>query len=151
MKRIVQIALLAVVVISIIWLVTPRQSKTDATSVTATTAPAEYVAYYFHRTARCVTCLKIEHSAHDVIFRDFADQLREGKLLFLPTDVEAVGNEHFIKDYELVSQALVLVNYDDGKVVRSRNLERIWDLVGDSAQFDEYVRHEVATFLGTTP
>lgn len=151
MKRFIQIALLAVVALSIVWLVVPRQSNTDASSVNATAAPAEYVAYYFHRTARCVTCLKIEHSAHDVIFRDFASQLREGELLFLPTDVEAVGNEHFIKDYELVSQALVLVKYDDGKVERSRNLDRIWDLVSDSAQFDEYVRHEVATFLGSTP
>lgn len=151
MKRIIQIALLAVVAISLIWLVMPHQSKVDATSASTTAAPAEYVAYYFHRTARCVTCLKIEHSAHDVIFREFADQLREGKLLFLPTDVEATGNEHFIKEYELVSQALVLVNYDDGTVVRSRNLDRIWDLVGDSAQFNQYVRHEVATFLGTTP
>ena len=151
MKRILQIALLAIVVLSLVWLIVPRQSTTDASSSSTTAAPAEYVAYYFHRTARCVTCLKIERSAHDVIFREFADQLREGKLLFLPTDVEAAGNEHFIKDYELVSQALVLVNYEDGKVARSRNLDRIWDLVGDSAQFDQYVRHEVATFVGPTP
>lgn len=150
MKRALQIVLLAVVAASIIWLILPRQSRTDASSVSAG-APAEYVAYYFHRTARCVTCLKIEHSAHDVIFRDFGDQLRAGKLLFLPTDVEAAGNEHFIKDYELVSQALVLVKYSDGKPMQSRNLDQIWDLVGDGPQFDQYVHDEVAAFLGMTP
>lgn len=151
MKRALQIALLAVVVISIIWLILPRQNKTDASSVNASAAPAEYVAYYFHRTARCVTCLKIEHNAHDVIFRDFAGQLKDGKLLFLPTNVESVGNEHFIKDYELVSQALVLVKYDDGKPIQSRNLDRIWDLIGDKPEFEQYVHDEVAMFLGMNP
>jgi hypothetical protein len=150
MKRTIQIGLLAVVVLSIIWLVVPRQSKTDAASANVT-APAEYVAYYFHRTARCVTCLKIENTAHDVIFRDFAEQLRSGKFLFLPTDVEATGNEHFINDYQLVSQALVLVKYAEGKPAASRKLDRVWDLIGDEAQFDEYVHNEVATFLGITP
>jgi hypothetical protein len=150
MRRILQFTLLAIVAASVVWLVLPRGSKTDASSV-SDTAPAEYVAHYFHRTARCFTCLKIENSAHDVIFRDFADQLKEGKLLFLPTNVEASGNEHFIKDYDLVSQALVLVKYDGKGVERSRNLDRIWDLVGDSAGFDQYIHDEVATFLGLTP
>jgi hypothetical protein len=150
MRRFLQISLLAVVAFSVIWLLVPRQSQTD-TAASAVTAPAEYVAYYFHRTARCVTCLKIEHSAHDVIFRDFAEQLRDGKLLFLPTNVEATGNEHFVKDYELVSQALVLVKYDDGKPVQARDLDRIWDLVGDTARFDQYVHDEVSMFLGMTP
>lgn len=150
MKRAIQIALLAVVVVSIIWLILPRQTKTDASSINAG-APAEYVAYYFHRTARCVTCLKIENNAHDVIFRDFAGQLKDGKLLFLPTNVESVGNEHFIRDYELVSQALVLVKYDDGKPVQSRNLDRVWDLIGDKPEFEQYVHNEVASFLGMNP
>jgi hypothetical protein len=148
MKRIVQFALLALVVLSIVWLVVPRNSATDATSVSAS-PPAEYVAYYFHRTARCATCLKIESTAHDVIFRDFAVALREGKLLFLPTNVEAAGNEHYIKDYELVSQSLVLVRYSDGRVESSRNLDRVWELVGDSASFDRYLHDELATFLGS--
>jgi hypothetical protein len=146
----IQIGLLAVVVLSIVWLIVPRQSKTDAAS-TNVAAPAEYVAYYFHRTARCVTCLKIENAAHDVIFRDFASQLKGGKLLFLPTNVESVGNEHFIEDYELVSQALVLVKYDDGKPIQSRNLDQIWDLVGDKPEFERYVYDEVAMFLGMNP
>lgn len=150
MKRMIQIGLLAVVVLSVVWLVVPHKSKTDAVSANVT-APAEYVAYYFHRTARCVTCLKIENAAHDVIFRDFATQLRDGKLLFLPSNVEASGNEHFIEDYQLVSQALVLVKYAEGKPVASRKLDRVWDLIGDEAQFDLYVQNEVATFLGLTP
>lgn len=148
MKRLIQIALLGVVVLSTVWLIVPRQSNTDADSAGAATAPAEYVAYYFHRSARCVTCLKIEQGAHDVIFRDFTEQLKAGKLLFLPTNVESQGNEHFIKDYELVSQALVLVRYDGGKPVQARKLDRVWDLIGDGDQFDQYVHHEVASFLG---
>lgn len=150
MKRMIQIGLLAVVALSVVWLVVPRQSKTDAAPVNVA-APAEYVAYYFHRTARCVTCLKIENAAHDVIFRDFATQLRDGKLLFLPSNVEASENEHFIKDYQLVSQALVLVRYAEGKPVQSRNLDRVWDLIGDEIQFDQYVHNQVASFLGITP
>lgn len=150
MKRTLQFVLLAIVVASIVWLLIPRRDAGESTATVAA-APAEYVAYYFHRTARCVTCLKIEHAAHDAIFANFTPSLRAGKLLFLPTNVEAAGNEHFIKDYELVSQALVLVQYREGKPVRSRNLDKVWDVIGDSTQFADYVTGEVATFMGITP
>jgi hypothetical protein len=150
MKRILQFTLLAIVIISVLWLVIPRGAGTGSPAATGP-APAEYVAYYFHRTARCVTCLKIEAQSHDAIFAGFGPALREGRLLFIPTNVEVSGNEHFIKDYNLVSQALVLVKYDNGKVTAWRDLDRIWDLVGDDAEFTEYVQAEVGAFLGTTP
>jgi hypothetical protein len=150
MKRTLQFVLLAIVVASIVWLLIPRRDAGESTATVAA-APAEYVAYYFHRTARCVTCQKIERAAHDAIFANFTPSLRAGKLLFLPTNVEAPGNEHFIKDYDLVSQALVLVQYQNGGPVRSRNLDKVWDVIGDSAQFADYVVGEVAAFMGITP
>lgn len=106
--------------------------------------------YYFHRTARCPTCLKIEALAKQEVEASFATELKRGDLKFLSLNVEEAGNEHFVKDYELVAQALVLVEYRNGVAQRSRNLEAIWDLVGTEAEFNRYVRDEVRTFVAST-
>ena len=152
MTKTVRYLLLAIVAISLIWLLLPKGStQRSEAEITSTAAPARHVAYYFHRTARCRTCLTIEAYAHDAIFQDFQKQLRNGDLLFLPTNVEATGNEHFVKDYNLVSQALVLVEYDGSHVKRWKNLESVWDLVDDSTQFTQYVKGEVEAFVGPTP
>ncbi len=152
MTKTVRYLLLAIVAVSLIWLLLPRAAtQRSEGEVSSTAAPAKHVAYYFHRTARCQTCLTIEAYAHDAVFQNFEKRLRSGDLLFLPTNVEATGNEHFVRDYELVSQALVLVEYDGSRVKRWKNLDRIWDLVGDSTQFAQYVQGEVEAFVGPTP
>jgi hypothetical protein len=151
MTKIVRYLLLAIVAVSLIWLLLPKgAAERSATESAASATPAKHVAYYFHRTARCSTCLTIEAYAHDVVFQNFEPQLRSGDLLFLPTNVELAGNEHFVKDYDLVAQALVLVEYDGPRVKRWKNLDRIWDLVGDSTQFAQYVHDEVGSFVGST-
>ena len=35
----------------------------------------------------------------------------------------------------------------DGKEVRSRNLDKIWEYVGNKDRYENYVRDEVAAFL----
>ncbi|RJX18631.1 MAG: hypothetical protein C4570_06290 [Ammonifex sp.] len=105
------------------------------------------VAYYFRATARCASCMTIEEYTRDAIFNGFPDALKNGLLLWQVVNVEEPGNEHFVRDYRLYSQSVVLVELQDGKQTKWKNLEQVWLLLGDKSAFSRYVQEEVRLFL----
>ena len=119
------------------------------TPVIAAEAPAggTVTAYYFHGTFRCPTCHKLEQYAKEAIEANFKDALTSGKLAFKVVNIENKGNEHYVNDYKLYTKSLVLSLTKDGKEVRSRNLDKIWEYVGNKDRYENYVRDEVAAFL----
>jgi len=154
-RRLVAAALLLFVVASVGFLVAEQLARRPGAAQSASardTAPAmaprrTVVAYYFHASVRCVTCRTIEAYARDAIETGFAGALRSGALQWRPTNVEEPGNEHFIQDYRLVTRSLVLVDIRDGAQVQWKNLDQVWNLVGDKPAFIWYVQDEVRAYL----
>jgi len=107
----------------------------------------QIVVYYFHGNFRCSTCNKMEQYAAEVIQNDFKDALAAGKLTFKAVNVDQKANEHYVKDYNLFTKSLILSIQKDGKEVRSKNLDKIWQWVRNKEQYQNYVRGEVAAFL----
>jgi len=105
------------------------------------------VAYYFHGRVRCVSCVKIESLSGKAIKEGFPKELKDGRLEFREVNVEEPGNRHFIDDYRLMSQSLVLVEYRDGRQVRWENLEKVWTLLGTEKGFLPYVQGAVSSYL----
>jgi hypothetical protein len=114
-------------------------------------APPEQqvIAYYFHRTLRCATCLAIEKQSKEAVENHFKGPLLEGRLQWQAVNFQLPENTHFEKDFQLQAQALVLVKMKQGKVASWKNLPKVWDLVDDPGKFDQYVRTELAAFLGS--
>ena len=112
-----------------------------------TSARGTVTAYYFHGTFRCPTCHKLEQYAKESIETNFKDALASGKLSFQVVNVENKGNEHYVNDYQLYTKSVVLSLTKDGKEIRSKNLDQIWQLVRNKGQYENYVRDEVAAFL----
>ena len=107
----------------------------------------KFVAYYFHRTLRCPTCLSIEKQSKDKCETRFSDALRDGHLVWQAVNIESPGNSHFEQEFQLEAQALILVEMQDGKMLRWKNLPKIWDLVDKPGEFQEYVRSELTEFM----
>jgi hypothetical protein len=105
------------------------------------------VAYYFHGRVRCVSCVKIESLSGKAIRERFPEELRTGRLAFREVNVEDPGNRHFIDDYQLTSQSLVIVEYRDGRQVRWKNLEKVWTLLGSEKEFLPFVQESVSSYL----
>jgi hypothetical protein len=105
------------------------------------------IAYYFRGSTRCYSCETIENYAHGAIEAGFSDALKDRRLQWKVVNVEEPGNEHFIKDYQLYSQSVVLVELCDGKQTKWKNLEQVWLLLGDKSAFTRYVQEEVRLFL----
>jgi len=102
----------------------------------ASGAPVQKViAYYFHVTARCVTCQAIEQYAKEAVERGFPEELKKGVLEWRPVNVQLLENRHYIRDYRLYTRSLVLVKVRDGKQTEWRNLERVWELVGRKSDY----------------
>lgn len=115
---------------------------------TSTKEGRRVVAFYFHTTQRCVTCRMIETFSREVIEADFADDLEDGSLLWLPVNVQEPNHEHFIQDYQLTSKAVVLVEMAGEEQTRWKNLDQVWFLVRDKKAFQAYIQEETRNFLG---
>jgi len=110
--------------------------------------PASRVtAYYFHGTFRCPTCYKLEQYSKEAIETNFKDALAAGKLEFKVINVEDKGNEHYANDYQLYTKSLILSLVKDDKQIKWKNLDKIWEYVGNRQRFLDYVKMEVDDFL----
>jgi hypothetical protein len=108
----------------------------------------KFIAYYFHTTVRCTTCTRIENLAHEVVERDFAEHIKAGQLEWRTVNVQHAENQHFIRDFRLVTKSVVLVREANGKATNWKNLDKVWQLVGNQARYKNYVREELKSFLG---
>ena len=105
------------------------------------------VAYYFHTTFRCPSCHKIEQYTEAALKDSFSSELESGRLVYEVVNVEDKGNEHFVKDYQLYTKSVVLSLVKDGKEIRFKNLERVWQLLGNKDGFYDYITEETRSFL----
>lgn len=109
---------------------------------------SKVVLYYFHGTARCATCRKFESFTKEALQGAFAEKLDSGELEWKMVNVDEPDNKHFVADYGLYSKSIVVVRIRDGKQLEWKNLEKIWELVGEKNVFVKYVRDEVGAYLG---
>lgn len=154
MKRSMFTSLMALLLFSASAFGAPADSvKLQPPDSNAAVTPAghgQVIAYYFHGDRRCATCQKLEAYSHEAIETGFADRLNDSTLVWRVINFEQADNEHFAKDYELYSQAVILSRVVDGKEVGWVNLDQIWTLVGDKEKFVAYIQAETDRFLNKT-
>lgn len=131
-----------------------QAAETPAAQTTAT-APAQtdehtrVIAYYFHYTLRCATCLSIEAQARAAVEMGYAQELKDGRVEWQAVNIDEPDNKHFEQDFELGGSSLVLVEMNGADIVRWTVLGKVWDLVDDEAGFQEYVWTELALYVGS--
>lgn len=119
-----------------------EQQDRQTTGIAAsggTTGANKVIAYYFHGTRRCQTCLTIEAYANEAIRTAFTEELASGELEWHAVNIDEPENKHFVQDYQLATRSVVLVKIEDGVQKRWNNLERVWQLVRDKPAFVEYI------------
>lgn len=152
-KAVITAVLLLFVAISVVALIVKQtgdapSASTSQESVTNEPLPGDrLIVYYFHGNMRCPTCMTLEEYSKEAVRTLFPDELNSGRVEFQVVNYDETWNEHFLTDYDLSFQSLVLVEMKDGKEVGYKNLEKIWDLVGDKTAYFDYVRNEVKSDL----
>jgi hypothetical protein len=129
----------------------PDAGKSTPPPVVATNAPkVQVIAYYFHATIRCETCLKIEKRAKEAMERRFKAEMADKRLVFRPVDFMKPKNLHFAQDYQLPCPSLVLVWQQHGKDKKWKLLGDTWELIEKPEQFDRYVETETDKLMQET-
>jgi hypothetical protein len=122
----------------------------DTKQITTNATAQQVIAYYFHGTVRCETCLMIEQLAKAVIEQQFSTELTMNGLVFTSVNYELPENAHFLTDYKLPCPSLVLVRRTDGKEEAWKLLADTWQLVHEPIRLNAYVETEVRHFLRGT-
>jgi hypothetical protein len=103
--------------------------------------------YYFHKTVRCPSCSLLEELTRDAVEIGFARELDNGKVTMQAINVDEKANEHFVDDYHLNVQSIVLSQVEHGKEIRWKNLDQIWRLFEDKELLWEYLQEEIQKFI----
>ena len=103
--------------------------------------------YYFHGKVRCYSCNMIEKLTVETIRESFPMEIENGRVKISVVNTSNSENEHFVKDYGLYSQSVILSEMNDGREVNWKNLIRVWELLRNEEVFKDYVRKEVKAFL----
>ena len=105
------------------------------------------IAYYFHRTFRCPSCLAIEALSLEALQSAFGPLLRDGTLEWLPINIDESGGEDFVNQFNLGTSSLVIADMQNGKQARWKKLDKVWELKNYRNAFVKYVQDEVAAYL----
>lgn len=161
-KAAVVLSLIAVTIITVSFSLDGHKAEaSDKKEVTPATekakaSPAEVqkkqegikvVAYYFHGNVRCPTCMKLEEYSGEAINQGFSDEIKKGSLEFKSVNIDEGSNSHFVQDYQLVTRSLVISKIENGKEVKWKNLDMIWNLVRDHDKYIEYVKEETKKMI----
>jgi len=54
-----------------------------------------------------------------------------------------------VQDYQLYTKSVVLSLVKDGKEVKFKNLDKVWQLLRNKDKFYKYIKEETTNFLDT--
>lgn len=96
--------------------------------------------YYFHTNVRCYTCNKMERYTKEAVAERFKDNKN---VVFKSVNTDEPTNKHFLKDYSLYTKSVVLTDTQGNW----KNLDKIWSLVKNEADFKAYIASGVNDFI----
>jgi hypothetical protein len=154
-KAIINTILFAFMATSMVYMAVYEFKQHGAQNVepeSAESAPERVVVYYFHNTARCVTCKKIEAYTKEALDSGFAEALEDGRLEWRVVNLDEPGNGHYVKDFQRTSSSVVLEKISEGRTEKWKNLARVWKLVRkDKAAFIKHVQNETHAYMQEEP
>ncbi len=107
----------------------------------------QVVVYYFHRKFRCQSCEILESTLQDTMRVTYANHFGAGRLAMCVINVDDPENRHYLEQFKIFSNSIVIVEKRSGVVLRYKNLEAIWDVLEDRDAITQMLRTEVAQFL----
>ncbi len=120
-------------------------SATTPVGLNSKLVESQFSAVYFHAPHRCPTCRTIESFSHEALTPEIAS----GKLAWQVADYTSDENASLVDQFKVFTSTVVLVEVQDDKVVRWKNLEEVWNHTSDQADFTAYIHQAWSEFKAT--
>lgn len=78
---------------------------------------------YFHGKQRCATCMAIEKNTQEMVDAMFANEVKDGKVVFKIVDISTPEGEAFADKYEVTWSSLFVNAWKEGKETRNNMTE----------------------------
>jgi hypothetical protein len=124
---------------------TVTDEQNDIPSLIDGDTKTQFTAIYFHAKHRCPTCETIEAYAHDAL----SSEIEQGNIAWKIADYTAAENKPIVQQCEVFTSTVVLLDVQDGKVIRWKNLEDVWNYTSDKTAFTSFINESWATFKET--
>ena len=149
MKRVLGTVLLAFGFFSLVYAswITLKNPGTQPRTSAGEPRIGQVIVYFIHGRAKCPTCDLILAHTRKALDSRFQEETDSGSVVLRPVDVEAPGNEHFMKDFGLYTTSVVLYTLDNDGKPRWVNLEKAWELAEKEEAFLPYFSTELQGFL----
>lgn len=99
---------------------------------------------YFHGAKRCITCNAIEKLSKEVVEKDFAEQVKSGKIVFKIVDITKKENAKLAEKYEVTWSSLILVK---GKIANNLTTMGFKLAKNKPEEFKAELRKDIANIL----
>lgn len=103
--------------------------------------------YYFHSNFRCANCYRIEEYTKEVMEGFLKEESKAERLVYEVANIDEEKNYHFVEDYQLYTKAVVISMIKNGKEIKYKNLQKIWEYLNDRKKFHKYIREEINNFM----
>ena len=131
---------------------TLRSMSQKGDSVQNAAAPAlenspqdKVMVYYMHATFRCFTCNSIEAMAKEVVEKDFAEAIADGRLEWHVVNFQE--NPALGRRYGVGTATVVVVKIEDGQETEFKRLDEVWTHVNNPAVFKQYIDENIQAYL----
>lgn len=99
---------------------TPKTPSPQATINEPSKSNEEHVeVLYLHTRKRCATCKAIEEATKEVINSDFAQQVKDGKVVFQIIDLNTSAGDKIADKYKVVGTSLLVNSCFKDKIVKN--------------------------------
>ncbi len=146
-KKIVGGLLLLFVAVSIVFVlykeIGAKNTPSKEAKINKDEHPSMVVVYYFHGNMRCASCRTIERLTKKAVEEGFTDEVESGTVKFVEVNIEEGGNSHYVKQYELSTRSVVVSKLENGKEVKWKRLDKVWQLLRNQKSFIDYVQGEI--------
>lgn len=149
-KKIIGKLLLAFLLVSIGVAIGRELTLRDMTRADSLAKPPQgtkkVIVYYLHGIP-CVTCTFIETTASRVVHEDFAGAVDDGTMQFVSLNYLERANEALADKYNVGSNTVVAVRFEEGKEVSHVRLDEVMALASDAKRLTEYLRAGIGSAL----
>lgn len=116
-------------------------------AVSKDTKQKKYVkVVYFHGDYRCATCKKLEAYTEETVNKYFVNEIKSRNVVWTAINFDKDENEHYVDEFKLYNQALIIMKYENGKLKEWKNLPKIWEYVSNKSEYFKYVKKEIEEY-----